>query len=152
MRYFKYRQTYLNTSTSSKTPEKKKTEKKKARSARAPKYTSKWHYLPFSYAIISWNSWNTFEIQTANSIKQLKTLLSILGFTKYFLTSLVSNFKFSSTKFMSAFASFSNGNFEEIGSAQNLGSHFFYQNSVVEISTAPQHHWLKFLHWKWMFV
>ena len=94
-------------------------------------------------------------------IKQLKTSISVLGFTKYFLTSSaletlgppnlclllrlsrkldIFNISFSSSIIrLSALSPYQKN--VQIGNGQNLGSRFIQQSCdcVVEINTAPQH-------------
>ena len=90
---------------------------------------------------------------------ELKTLISILGFTKYFLTSsalqtlvppnLCLLLRLSRILDIFNVSHSSNLNrlntlrpfqkFVEIDNAQNLGSGFIWQSCVVEINTAPQH-------------
>ena len=105
------------------------------------------------------STWDIFEIQTANNVAEnVDFNFSIYKNFSYLLSFANS----SSTKFMSAFASFLILNIFNVsfysslnrlnavspyqkcvqtGDAQNLGSGFIQQSCVVEINTAPQHNW-----------
>ena len=92
-------------------------------------------------------------------IKHLKTSISVLGFTKYFLTSsalqtlvppnlcLLLRLSRMLNIFNASFSSKLNRlntlspykKFAQINNAQDLGSGFVWQSCVVEIKTAPQH-------------